>query len=94
MTIDAKWEANELLTRLGLIIANVKNTEERIPLADLSIGDWVTMDHDTLKECFREFVLLLMTIESIELSMEDVDRIMSNNRFNAIINDNFSTEGN
>ena len=94
MVIDARWEANELVTRLGLIVANISNDSERIPLAELSIEDWLAMDHETLKRCFSEFVVLLMSNGIMQLSMSDVERIMENNRFNAIITDNFDKDGN
>ena len=94
MTIDPKWEANELLIRLLLVSLNIDNAEDRIPLVAVSIEDWLKMDHETLKTCFTEFITLFLVSEAIGFTIDDIDQIIENNRFNAIINDNFSTEGN
>lgn len=94
MSIDPKWEANELLIRLLLVSLNIDNAEDRIPLVPVSIEDWLKMDHETLKKCFTEFVTLFLVSEAIGFTVDDIDQIIENNRFNAIINDNFSTEGN
>ena len=94
MSIDPKWEANELLVRLLLVTLNIEKAEDRASLVPVSIEDWLKMDHETLKKCFTEFITLFLVSEAIGFSTDDVDQLIENNRFNAIINDNFSTEGN
>lgn len=94
MKIDPKWEANELLVRLLLVTLNIEKAEDRASLVPVSIEDWLKMDHETLKKCFTEFITLFLVSEAIGFSTDDVDQLIENNRFNAIINDNYSIEGN
>lgn len=94
MSIDPKWEANELLVRLLLVTLNIEQAEDRASLVPVSIEDWLKMDHETLKKCFTEFITLFLVSEAIGFSTDDVDQLIENNRFNAIINDNYSIEGN